>query len=418
MPTKILMPALSPTMSEGNLVKWHKKEGDTVESGEVIAEIETDKATMEVEAVDEGVLSKIVVAEGSENVPVNSTIAYILEEGESEGDLSSVEDDAPVPQEQEKETTEKNIPKEAPQHPKKDPPLDEHKDRIFASPLARRIAQHGGIDLQDVKGSGPRGRIIKDDVEKYRSQVPEKKGQGVQTADIPHIDKLYPDYETIKNNNVRKVTAQRLTESKQTIPHFYLTVSCQLDCLLRARKDINDNLEDGKISVNDLVIKAVAQALLDVPAANSSWGGDFIRRYKRPDISIAVATDNGLMTPIVKDAASKGLGTISKEVKDLARRARENKLRPDEFQGGTFTISNLGMFGIEDFKAILNPPQACILAVGAGVQKPYVQQGELGVATVMKATLSVDHRAVDGAEGAQLLQAFKKYIENPMLLLT
>ncbi|MEM8587721.1 MAG: pyruvate dehydrogenase complex dihydrolipoamide acetyltransferase [Pseudomonadota bacterium] len=450
MPIKILMPALSPTMTEGNLAAWHKKEGDAVEIGDVIAEIETDKATMEVEAVDEGVLGKIVVPEGAEEVPVNAVIAVMLEEGEDASALDGVDvggggaapAEAPAPEPAEAPTAQTPPPPAAPQPAAPAPvPAAKAADgaRIFASPLARRMASQEGLDLGQIAGSGPHGRIVKSDIEAAIASGTGKTlaAEVVAPAPAPAAAKPAPapaaagpdakaladaygiPYTEVKNSGVRKVVARRLTESKQTVPHFYLTVACELDALLALRKDLNAKGEASgvKLSVNDLIIKAAALALRRVPAANASWTDEAILMYDRVDVSVAVATDGGLITPIVKDADRKGLGTISSEMKDLAGRAREGKLKPEEFQGGTFSISNLGMYGIKEFAAIINPPQGCILAIGAGAQQPVVKDGAVAIATMMNATLSVDHRVVDGAVGAEYLAAFKTLIEDPISMM-
>ena len=425
MPIEILMPALSPTMTEGNLAKWLMNEGDTVAAGDVIAEIETDKATMEVEAVDEGVLGKILVPGGTEGVQVNQPIALLLEEGEDAGALEGysaggAKAPAPAP---EKSAEAKTSPTTAPTAPSPAPAADKGA-RVIASPLARRMAQQASVDLGAVTGTGPQGRIVKADIEgamaggaapaavAAAAPVAAPAGPGArQTA-----DSLGMGYTLQPNSNVRKIIARRLSESKQTVPHFYLTVDCEIDGLLTARKRINE--EHGlKISVNDIVIKAAAMALKKVPAANASWDDEGILLYDRADISVAVATPAGLITPIVKAAESKGLEAISTEMKDLAGRAREGKLKPEEFQGGTFSVSNLGMFGIREFAAIINPPQGCILAVGAGEERAVVRDGQLAVATVMSCTLSVDHRVVDGAVGAEFMATFKRLIENPLAML-
>ncbi len=413
MPTPVLMPALSPTMTEGNLAKWVAKEGDMIESGDVLCEIETDKATMEVEAVDEGKLAKIIVPEGSEGVAVNAVIAVLLEEGEDESALADMAANdapaAPAP------APEKAEGKSVAPAPVAAPAPAKGGERIFASPLAKRLAAEKGVDLSAVKGSGPHGRIVKADIEGAGAGVAQAAAPQSVSAPLPPMDAEYID---IPNNNIKKVTAKRLQESKQQVPHFYLTVECKIDALMAARKQINDDANGAyKLSVNDFVLKAVAQALKAYPAANVSWGDDAVRQYTHADISVAVSTPNGLITPIVFAAETKGLRQISDEVKDLAGRAREGKLKPQEFQGGTFTVSNLGMYGVKEFDAIINPPQACILAVGAGIQQPVVEKGEIKVATVMNCTLSVDHRAVDGAVGAEFLQIFKRYIENPAAML-
>ncbi len=425
MPIKVLMPALSPTMTEGNLAKWHKAEGDTVESGDVIAEIETDKATMEVEAVDEGVIGKILVPAGTENVKVNEMIAILLEEGEKDSDMDAMlkSSDESQPMTELKSETPKAQNK---QNAVSVAPQTRTANRIYVSPLARRIAADKGVNLADIQGSGPRGRVVKADVEGAQAGAVHSNTSSPSFAPQPTGDQKLNEfgivYTEIPNNNIKKITASRLVESKSTVPHFYLTIECQIDELMRTRKVMNDQgaklKEDGyKLSVNDFVVKACANALKAYPAANVSWTDEAVRQYVHSDISVAVSTPNGLITPIVKQAEMKGLKEISAEVKDLAGRAREGKLKPEEFQGGTFSVSNLGMFGIKDFKAIINPPQACILAVGAGEKKPYVDGNEVKIGTFMTCTLSVDHRAVDGAVGAEYLQVLKTYIENPAAML-
>lgn len=419
MPVNVTMPALSPTMTEGKLARWTKKEGDKIKSGDVIAEIETDKATMEVEAVDEGVLGKIFVAEGTEAVAVNTVIAMILEEGETANDIGAAPKAAPAAQKAAAVAETKAVAAPA-------APVAKAGSRVFATPLARRIATQTGIDLSKVQGSGPHGRIVKADLAKssapkVAASAPQPSAPRPPSAGIDakkQADLLGMTYKELPNNNIRKVVASRLLESKQTIPHFYLTVECRLDDLMAARERINAEAKGAfKLSVNDFVIKAVAMALKAYPAANVSWTDDAILQFDHADISVAVSTPNGLITPIVKAAETKGLREISNEVKDLAGRAREGKLKPVEFQGGTFSVSNLGMFGINEFSAIINPPQACILAVGAGEEKPYVEDGIIKIGTFMKCTLSVDHRAVDGSVGAEFLQFFKRYIENPVSML-
>ncbi len=422
MPTPILMPALSPTMTEGTLAKWHVKEGDTVESGDVIAEIETDKATMEVEAVDEGKIGKIVIGEGTENVKVNEAIAILLEDGEEAADIdvSGAAVSAPKtkskPAEQKEQTQTASSASAAPvQH------NGANGSRVFASPLAKRIAADKGLNLATIKGTGPHGRIVKADVENAKSAPAGQSApaQITQGPDAKYLADAYGmEYDEIPNNNVRKVVARRLTESKQTIPHFYLTSEMQLDNLLSMRKQINEQANgEYKISVNDILIKACAMALQKYPDANVAWTDNAILQFKHSDVSVAVATPNGLITPIIKKAETKGFVEISKEMKDMAGRAREGKLKPEEFQGGTFSLSNLGMFGITEFSAIINPPQSCILAVGAGEQKPYVSGGEIKIGNFMKVTLSTDHRSVDGAVGAEFLQVLKGYVENPVSML-
>jgi pyruvate dehydrogenase E2 component (dihydrolipoamide acetyltransferase) len=418
MPINILMPALSPTMTEGTLAKWLKNEGDKVKAGDVIAEIETDKATMEVEAVDEGTIGKILVAAGTANVAVNAPIAVLLEEGESAADISKASaptTPAPKPASSESQAL-------APT-PAAQKTVEKIGDRVFATPLARRIAQQKNIDLKAIKGSGPHGRIVKDDVVNVKpalapapSSAPSVVSSGPNAKTL--AQQLGMSFTEIPNNNIKKVVARRLLESKQTVPHFYLTIDCRIDELLKARQRLNDEAKGAyKLSVNDFVIKAAAMALKAYPAANVAWTDDAVLQYDHADVSVAVATLNGLITPIIKKAETKGLKQISSEMKDLAARARDGKLKPEEFQGGTFSVSNLGMFGIKNFGAIINPPQACILAVGAGIEQPVVIDGMLAVGTVMSCTLSVDHRAVDGAVGAEYLQIFKSYIENPVAML-
>ncbi|MGB4106690.1 MAG: pyruvate dehydrogenase complex dihydrolipoamide acetyltransferase [Alphaproteobacteria bacterium] len=419
MPIKITMPALSPTMTEGNLAKWLKKEGDKVKAGDVIAEIETDKATMEVEAVDEGILGKILVPAGTQAVPVNDVIALLLEEGESSADLKTPAKSVPKKEEPKAAAPAAASQKSAPAQFVSPVRQVSVGGRVYASPLAKRIAKERGIDLSQVKGSGPHGRVVRTDVENARP------GQGAGASPRPTgpdakklADLLGMKYTEIPNNNIRKIVASRLLESKVTVPHFYLTIDCTLDNLLESRKDLNDKADGAyKLSVNDFIIKAAAMALKAYPAANVAWTDAAILQYEHADISVAVATPNGLITPVIKKAEDKGMQQISAEMKDLATRARDGKLKPEEFQGGTFSISNLGMYGIKDFQAIINPPQACILAVGAGVEKPVVENGEVKIRNVMSCTLSVDHRAVDGVIGAEYLQVFRKYIENPVTML-
>lgn len=428
MPIKVTMPALSPTMTDGTLANWLKNEGDKVEAGDVIAEIETDKATMEVEAVDEGVIGKILVQAGTQNVPVNDVIAVLLEDGEDssaiDGFLANDNNDSVAPAAEPKAPEAAPVSASAPSaSPATPAPTSDKGGRIFASPLARRIAADKGVDLAGLTGTGPRGRIVKADVENAKAtpaNAPAAASRPVASGpDARQLaDMLGMEYEAIPNNNIKKVTAQRLTESKQTIPHFYLSVDCQLDNLLAARKTLNAQGEgEYKLSVNDFIIKANAMALKSYPAANVAWTDDALLQFKHSDISVAVATPTGLITPIVKAAEEKGLVEISKEMKDLASRARDGKLKPHEFQGGTFSISNLGMFGVDNFQAIVNPPQSCIMAVGAGKQLPVVENGEVKIRTVMTVTLSTDHRSVDGAVGAEFLQHFKRYIEDPVSML-
>ncbi len=417
MPIKITMPALSPTMTEGNLAKWLKKEGDQVKAGDVIAEIETDKATMEVEAVDEGILGKILVPAGTEKVPVNDVIALLLEEGESKDALKDVSA-APAKKDEPKAAAAPALQKPSPGQFVSPVRQVSVGGRVYASPLAKRIAKERGIDLSHVKGSGPHGRVVRADVENARPGVggaaPKPAGPDAKKL----ADLLGMKYTEIPNNNIKKIVASRLLESKVTVPHFYLTIDCVLDNLLESRQELNEKAGGAyKLSVNDFIIKAAAMALKAYPAANVAWTDAAILQYEHADISVAVATPNGLITPVIKKAEDKGMQQISSEMKDLATRARDGKLKPEEFQGGTFSISNLGMYGIKDFQAIINPPQACILAVGAGIEKPVVENGEIKIRTIMSCTLSVDHRAVDGVVGAEYLQVFKKYIENPVTML-
>lgn len=421
MPIEILMPALSPTMTEGNLAKWVVKEGDKVKSGQVIAEIETDKATMEVEAVDEGVIGKIMVANGTEGVKVNQLIALLLEDGEDAGALAKyVPKSGAVPGAAKPEViNQKSEDKQSASVPASGFQLPASGGgRLFASPLARRVAAGEGIDLRMVQGTGPHGRVVKDDVLKaVASGGTGGKGRVLRNP---------AEFTKIPNNNMRKVIARRLTESKQTVPHFYLTVECELDKLLEIRKEINFEAESVagkdkkpayKLSVNDFIIKATALALKKIPTANASWSDEAILQYNNVDISVAVAIDGGLITPIIKNADQKSVITISGEMKDLAARAKTGKLAPEEFQGGGFSISNLGMFGIKQFSAIVNPPQGCILAVGAGEDRAVVRHGKIEIRNIVDLTLSVDHRVVDGAVGAQFLSALKHYIESPSLML-
>ncbi|MCH2276796.1 MULTISPECIES: pyruvate dehydrogenase complex dihydrolipoamide acetyltransferase [Thalassospira] len=437
MPVKILMPALSPTMTEGTLAKWLVKEGDTVESGDVIAEIETDKATMEVEAVDEGKIGKILVSEGSEGVAVNEVIALLLEEGEDASaldgaDTSAASTGGAAPAAEAPKQEEESKSDAAPAKGQAPAAPVSGGDRVKASPLARRIAANEGVDLGKVEGSGPRGRVVKRDVEAAMSSKPaDKAAASAPAADKPAATPQapaasgwnpdltgLPEYEEIPNSSMRKVIARRLTQSKQQVPHFYLTVDCELDNLLATRKQLNEKAGEGvKVSVNDFVIRAASIALKRVPAANAVWTDAAILQCKQQDISVAVAIDGGLITPVIRNAGGKGLAEISTEMKALAGKAREGKLKPEEFQGGTFSVSNLGMFGIKEFSAIINPPQGCILAVGAGEQRAVVKDGALAIATVMSCTLSVDHRVVDGAVGAEFMAEFKKLIEDPLSML-
>jgi pyruvate dehydrogenase E2 component (dihydrolipoamide acetyltransferase) len=468
MPINITMPALSPTMEEGNLAKWLVKEGDKVSPGDVIAEIETDKATMEVEAVDEGTVAKIVVPEGTEGVKVNALIAVLAGEGEDAGAAAKAggsekkQEKAPISppvgEMSAKPTEGGAVPPSSPTKgngkegspvappsglPAISPTRGEIRqspnDRVFASPLARRIALDAGLDIAGVKGSGPHGRVVRADVEaavasggkaapaaKAPSAAP---APAVKAMSDDTVLKLFEEgsYELVPHDNMRKTIARRLVEAKSTIPHFYLTLDCEIDALLKLRGEINAaapvlKTEKGevpayKVSVNDMVIKAMALALRDVPAANASWTEGAMVRHKHADVGVAVSIPGGLITPIVRRAEEKTLSVIANEMKDLAGRARNKKLKPEEYQGGTTAVSNLGMFGIKDFSAVINPPHATILAVGAGEERAVVRNGEIKIATIMSVTLSTDHRVVDGALGAELLAAFKRYIENPMGML-
>ncbi|MEZ5756782.1 MAG: pyruvate dehydrogenase complex dihydrolipoamide acetyltransferase [Emcibacteraceae bacterium] len=427
MAISLTMPALSPTMETGTLAKWLVKVGDTVESGTVLAEIETDKATMEFESIDDGVVGKLLVDEGTEDIPVGQLIAVLLEEGEDASAADAIKADAPtakaekapeVKAEPKKEAAPAPEPKPAPAaapvaaaKPAAPAPKAASGERIFASPLARRIAEQSGYDISQISGSGPKGRVIKRDVENYTPAA-----KSATTAGAVSLEGDAP-YEVVKLSNMRKTIAKRLSESKQTVPHFYLSVDIELDTLLAARKQLNAMSDDFKISVNDFVIKACAAALMKVPEANVQYLGDVMHQFKRADISVAVAIDGGLITPVVRGANQKGLRQISEETKDLAKRAHEGKLAPEEYAGGTFSISNMGMMGVKQFDAVINPPQAAILAVGAGEQRPVVKNGELAVATVMTVTLSCDHRAIDGAVGAAFLAALKTFLEQPSAML-
>jgi pyruvate dehydrogenase E2 component (dihydrolipoamide acetyltransferase) len=451
MPTNILMPALSPTMEKGNLAKWLKKEGDKVKSGDVIAEIETDKATMEVEAVDEGTLAKIVVPEGTQDVPVNEVIAVLAGDGEDvkaagagaaaakpasnappqkTAEAPAAAKPAPAPSAAAPKAAAPAAATPAPQAPA--PQTNGH-DRIFSSPLARRLAKEAGVDLARVNGSGPHGRIIARDVEEARSgkglKAPAAAPAGAPAIAPSMSDKqiraLYEDgsYEVIPHDGMRRTIAQRLTASMQTVPHFYLTIDCNIGLLVEAREQINaaapkdkDGKPGYKLSVNDFVIKALALALQRVPDANVSWTEGGMLKHKHSDIGVAVAMPGGLITPIIRKAETKPVSVISAQMKDFAARARARKLKPDEYQGGTTAVSNLGMFGIKEFTAVINPPHATILAVGVGEKRPIVKDGKVEVAEMMTVTLSCDHRAVDGALGAQLISAFKMLVENPIMM--
>ncbi len=448
MSINITMPALSPTMEEGKLAKWHVKEGDTVSAGDVIAEIETDKATMEVEAVDEGKIGKIVVPEGTDNVKVNAVIAVILTEGETE-----VADAPPAPAKASEAPKPAAAPAPAPAgasmrestatqiatgsavaaSASKAASAGSNAPRVFASPLARRLAKEAGIDVAAINGSGPHGRVVKADVEAVKSgkaqlkAAPASAGAGAMAGGMTkqQVMALYEEgsYEIVPNDGMRKTVAARLTEAKQTVPHFYLTLDCNIDALMAAREQINSAapMEDGKpaykLSVNDFVIKAWALALQKVPKANATWAVDSILYHKRSDVAVAVAVPGGLFTPVVRSADTKTLRQISDDVKDLAARARNKKLAPHEYQGGSSAVSNLGMYGIKEFDAVINPPHGTILAVGAGEERVYADKGQVKIGQFMTVTVSCDHRSVDGALGAELLAAFKALIETPVMML-
>ncbi|MFN7227022.1 MAG: pyruvate dehydrogenase complex dihydrolipoamide acetyltransferase [Holosporales bacterium] len=413
MPVNILMPALSPTMTEGNLAKWLKKEGDIIKAGDVIAEIETDKATMEVEAVDEGTLGKIIIAAGAQGVKVNSLIALLLNEGEDASALSAMNTNATAAAPHPAPVI--AAPVIAAAAPAATPPSTANAGhRLLASPLAKRLAKEQGLDLKNIKGTGPHGRIIRADI-LVAAKTPATVATPIAVSNEDPFALPLGKFEG--HTTMRKVIARRLTESKQQVPHFYLEVDVELDALLALRKQINDREgATAKLSVNDFIIKATGMALEQVPAANASWTDAGVQYYSRADVSVAVAIPGGLITPIIKNAGQKRLVQISNEMKDLAARAKDGKLKPEEFQGGTFSLSNLGMFGVKSFSAIINPPQACILAVGAGEERPVVRKGALAVANVMTCTLSVDHRVVDGAVGAQWLAVFKKLVQSPLEL--
>lgn len=431
MAVPVLMPALSPTMTEGKLAKWLVKEGDKVASGDVIAEIETDKATMEVESIEDGVIGKIVVADGTDNVQVGTQIAIILCDGEDASAIGEVASNKPAP------VAANDEPKVAAPVASatafaSSAPATQTGDRVKASPLAKRIAEQNNVDLKSVNGSGPYGRIVKADVEKAvqgggkSAPAPQaQKSAPMPAASDADVTALYnkDDYEIVPTDGMRKVIARRLLESKTTIPHFYLNADVELDALLKLRSQLNgrspaEGAGAYKLSVNDFIIKALAVALQRIPNANVTWTENSgILKHKYSDVGVAVSVEGGLFTPIIRRAEQKSLVTISNEMKDLAKRARSRKLAPQEYQGGTTAVSNLGMFNVKNFNAIINPPHASILAVGAGEQRPVVKDGALAIATVMTATLSIDHRAVDGALGAELLKAFKELIEDPMALL-
>ncbi len=418
MPIEILMPALSPTMEEGTLSKWLVKEGDTVASGDLLAEIETDKAVMEFEAVDDGTIGKILISEGSEGIKVNTPIAVLLEDGETTADIGKTVAPTPVPAAVAAPQT------PVPQAPTKTAPASE--PRIFASPLARRIAAEKGLELGQITGSGPKGRIVKADVEDATAQPEPASAKAAKptptSPDAEQIKALYADREftEVTLDSMRKIIAARLSEAKQTIPHFYLRRDIKMDALIKLRGEMNQGLAARgiKLSLNDYIIKACAMALQDVPDCNAVWAGDRILKLKPSDVAVAVAIEGGLFTPVLKDADKKTLSTLSTEMKDLATRARSRKLAPHEYQGGSFAISNLGMFGISNFDAVINPPHGSILAVGAGQKKPIIgDAGEIEAATIMSVTLSVDHRVIDGALGAQFLTAVKTYLEDPISML-
>ncbi|AHG45277.1 branched-chain alpha-keto acid dehydrogenase subunit E2 [Rhizobium leguminosarum bv. trifolii CB782] len=446
MPINITMPALSPTMEEGNLSKWLVKEGDTVKSGDVIAEIETDKATMEVEAVDEGTVAKLVVAAGTEGVKVNALIAVLATDGEDVAAAASgagsaapaKAEAAPAPKAEAAPAKAEAAPAPAAAAAS----VSADGNRTFSSPLARRLAKEAGIDLSGVAGSGPHGRVVKSDVEAAvagggAKAAPAPAAAAPQAAAAPApaaapkgaseeaVLKLFEpgSYELVPHDGMRKTIARRLVESKQTIPHFYVSVDCELDALMALRAQLNDaaprkdNAPAYKLSVNDMVIKAMALALRDVPDANVSWTDNNMVKHKHADVGVAVSIPGGLITPIIRKAEQKTLSVISNEMRDLGKRAKDRKLKPEEYQGGTSSVSNMGMMGVKNFAAVVNPPHATILAVGAGEQRVVVKNGEMAIATVMSVTLSTDHRCVDGALGAELLQAFKGYIENPMGML-
>ena len=422
MSIELKMPALSPTMEEGTLARWLVKEGDTVSSGDLIAEIETDKATMEFEAVDEGVITQLLVPEGTDGVKVGTVIAII--QGEDDDATAAPKAAAPVAAKEPKPAAVAAAPAPAPVTPPVATPSHSSGDRIKASPLAKRIAANSGVDLAAISGTGPNGRIVKADVEAFsgagrspatatamdpglRREAPAAPVAAIDT-DIPH--------EVVKLSNMRKTIARRLTESKQQVPHIYLTVDVRLDALLKLRGELNASLEPRgiRLSVNDMLIKALGLALIQVPKCNVSFAGDNMLQYSRADISVAVSVPTGLITPIVTDAANKSLSKISTEIAELAGRAKEGKLQPHEYQGGTASISNMGMMGIKQFEAVINPPQAMIMAIGAGEKRPYIVDDALAIATVMSATGSFDHRAIDGADGAQLMKVFKELVEKPL----
>ncbi len=437
MATNILMPALSPTMEEGKLAKWLVKEGDTVKSGTILAEIETDKATMEFEAVDEGKIGKILVAEGTEGVKVNSPIAVLLDEGEKADAVPAAKHDIPAAMKDIGAAVKAEVAPKA-EAPKTAAPAAAAPKadgaRVFASPLARRIAADKGIDISALAGTGPRGRIVKSDVEnakpgagKPAAGAPAAAGGGIPgVAPLPDARLLYPagSYEETPHDNMRKAIAKRLTSAKTLIPHYYLTVDCNLNALMAVREKMNaaapkgkDKVPAYKLSVNDFIMKASAMALMKHPDVNASWTDTAILRHKDADVGVAVALDFGLITPIIFKAQTKGLAEISDEVKTLAKLAKEKKLKPNQYEGGGFSVSNLGMYGIKNFTSIINPPQSCIIAVGAGEERPIVVNGKIEIATMMTVTMSADHRVVDGGTGAKFLQTLKQFIEEPASML-
>ena len=428
MSVNILMPALSPTMEEGTLTKWLVKEGDRIQSGDLIAEIETDKATMEFEAVDEGIIGKILISEGSEGVKVNSPIAVILDEGEELEANEEADQTLPAEPKNQKNAPEGVIETKKPSNNV----IQTSHTRIFATPLARRLAKEKGVDLDSITGSGPHGRIVKNDIldvnptnfdDNQESLEGSTLRTGVKQVSSSSIMDLYSDreFKEIPLSGMRRTVATRLTEAKQNVPHFYLRKEIVIDELLRARARINTHLAEkaNKLSINDFIIKACALALQTVPMANAVWAEDKILQLKSSDIAVAVSVEDGLFTPVIRDADVKSLSNLSKEMKELAEKARSKKLMPNEYQGGSFSISNLGMFGVDNFDAVINPPHGAILAVGRGVKKPVVNENEtITIANVMSLTLSADHRVIDGALGAELLQSISKYLGDPVLMLT
>jgi pyruvate dehydrogenase E2 component (dihydrolipoamide acetyltransferase) len=430
MPIELKMPALSPTMEQGNLTKWLVKEGDKVVAGDILAEIETDKATMEFEAVDDGTIAKILVPEGSSDVKIGTVIALLAGEDEDVTEVGKSAQPAPAVAKEEPEPAEL-APKAVPA-PAASEETSDVSERIKASPLAKRLAEQQGVDLGKVEGSGPGGRIVKADIGAAPAEPAPAPAAAPQPAAAPApapapaaAQPAQPEgpietpHQAVKLSSMRKVIARRLTESKQTVPHIYLTVDIQLDKLLKLRSELNAGLEARgiKLSVNDLLIKALAAALMEIPECNVSFAGDKLLKYKRADISVAVSIPGGLITPIIFEADTKPLSRIATEMKDLAARARDHKLLPSEYQGGTASISNMGMYGIKQFDAVINPPQGMIMAIGAGEKRPYVINDSLQIATVMSATGSFDHRAIDGADGARLMAAFKRLVENPLGML-